>query len=78
MQNTVVATNDPEDRKGRLKRLGGSQSDHWNNVLANQTANALWPAKDAETRLRQYGAIAAALIGIQPKDEIEGTPVSGG
>jgi hypothetical protein len=42
MQNTMVVTNDPEDRKGRLKRLGGSHSDHWNNVLANQTANALW------------------------------------
>ena len=49
MQNTVVGTNDPKDRKGRLKRLGGSQSDHWNNVLANQTVNTLWLAKDAET-----------------------------
>jgi hypothetical protein len=72
MQNTVVGTNDPKDRKGRLKRLGGSQSDHWNNVLANQTVNALWLAKDAETRQRQYSATAAALSGIEPKDEVEG------
>ena len=38
---TVVA-DDPEDRKGRLKDLGGSQSDRWNNVLANQAMQALW------------------------------------
>ena len=30
---TVVA-DDPDDRKGRLKNIGGSQSDHWNNILA--------------------------------------------
>ena len=71
-RNTVVVTHDPEDRKGRLKRLGGSQSDHWNNVLANQTANTLWLSKDAETRRRQYGAMSAALRGIEPKDEVEG------
>ena len=71
-RNTVVVTHDPEDRKGRLKRLGGSQSDHWNNVLANQTANTLWLSKDAETRRRQYGAMSAALSGIEPKDEVEG------
>jgi hypothetical protein len=33
---TVVA-NDPNDLKGELKRIGGSQSDHWNNIIANQT-----------------------------------------
>ena len=27
---TTVVANDPEDRKGRLKTIGGSQSDHWN------------------------------------------------
>jgi hypothetical protein len=38
---TVVAV-DPEDRKGRLKNLGGSQWDHWNNTLALQAVQALW------------------------------------
>src|SRR5215211_676362 len=28
---TTVVADDPEDRKGRLKNIGGSQSDHWNN-----------------------------------------------
>lgn len=33
---TTVVANDPDDRKGQLKNIGGSQSDHWNNTLANQ------------------------------------------
>ena len=39
--STVVA-NDPGDLKGVLKNIGGSRSDHWNNILANQTVQALW------------------------------------
>jgi hypothetical protein len=69
---TVIA-NDPEALKGSLKYIGGSQSDHWNNVLANQTVKTLWLANsDEEARSQQYSATVAALIGIGPKDEIEG------
>lgn len=69
---TVVA-DDPEDRKGRLKNLGGSQSDHWNNTLANQTVQALWVKNSsAEERDKQLSATVAALMGIAPKDELEG------
>jgi hypothetical protein len=69
---TVIA-NDPEALKGRLKRVGGSQSDDWNDILANQTIQTLWLAhSDEETRSRQCSATVAALIGIAPKDEIEG------
>ena len=67
-----MVANDPEDLQGRLKRIGGSQSDPWNNMLANQAISTLWTAKDAETRSRQYTATVAALVGIGPKDEIEG------
>jgi hypothetical protein len=68
---TVVA-NDPNDRKGRLKTIGGSQSDHWNNILANQAAQALWVKNSsAEERDKQWSATVAALIGIAPKDELE-------
>jgi len=28
--------NDPNDLKGELKQIGGSKSDHWNTILANQ------------------------------------------
>src|SRR5687767_7662922 len=69
---TVVA-DDPEDRKGRLKCIGGSQSDRWNNTLANQAMQALWMKNsDAETRDKQVSATVAALMGIAPKDELEG------
>lgn len=69
---TVVA-NDPDDLKGRLKNIGGSQSDHWNNILANQAVQALWlKNSSAEERVKQLSATVAALIGIAPKDELEG------
>jgi hypothetical protein len=32
---------DPYDLKRVLKRLGGSQSDHWNKVLVDQTVQTL-------------------------------------
>jgi hypothetical protein len=69
---TVVA-NDPNDLKGDLKRIGGSQSDHWNNIIANQTIQSLWVKHSNETTLdRQRKATLAALVGLGPKDELEG------
>ena len=70
---TTVVADDPDDRKGRLKSIGGSQSDHWNNTLANQAVQALWlKNSSAEERDKQLSATVAALIGIAPKDELEG------
>ena len=70
--STVVA-DDPADRKGRLKSIGGSQSGHWNNRLANQTVQALWLKNSSpEERDKQLSATVAALIGTAPKDELEG------
>jgi hypothetical protein len=70
---TRVEAHDPATLPGELKAIGGSKSDNWNNILANQTLCALWLAhsKD-ETRDRQYSAALAALVGIGPKDELEG------
>ena len=69
---TVVA-NDPEDRKGALKSLGGSQSDHWNNTLAMQAIGGLWLKHSGEDEQnRQLAATVAALSGIAPRDELEG------
>jgi hypothetical protein len=63
----------PEQQPGRLKHLGGSTSDDWNNILANQTIQSLWlKHSDGETLDRQLAAAAAALVGIGPKDELEG------
>jgi hypothetical protein len=67
---TIVA-NDPDRLKGKLKHVGGSQSDDWNNVLANQSVQTLWiKNSDKETRDRQYRATVAGLVGIGPKDEL--------
>jgi hypothetical protein len=70
---TTVVVDNPDDFKGTLKRIGGSRSDHWNNVLMNQAARTLWiKHSDEETQDQQRNAIVAALIGIGPKDELEG------
>jgi hypothetical protein len=68
----VVAVN-PDAQKGAQKRIGGSQSDDWNNTLANQTVQTLWLKNcDKDAQDHQFNAALAALIGIGPKDEIEG------
>lgn len=69
----ILTANDPEDCKGELKQLGGSQSDSWNKLLANQVMGALWVKhSDDDVRKRQYRATVAALFGIEPQDELEG------
>jgi hypothetical protein len=68
-----VAADDRGDLNGRLKNVGGSRSDHWNNILAEQVVQALWlKHSDPATRERQFSATVAALIGIRPQDELEG------
>ena len=70
---TTVVANDPNSWKGGLKHIGGSQSDHWNNRIANDTALALWVANaNQENRDVKYEAAIAGLAGIAPKDELEG------
>ena len=68
-----MVADDPEDRKGRLKNIGGSQSDHWNNTLVNQAVQSLWMKNSSpEERDKQLSATVAALMGIGPRDELEG------
>jgi hypothetical protein len=55
-----------------LKDIGGSRSDEWNTIVADQTIQALWKHSDPETRVKQLDATVAALIGICPRDELEG------
>jgi len=69
----VTAVGNPEALKPKLKCVGGSQSDEWNSVLAKQTVDALWLAHSSdETQDQQRSATVAALIGIGPRDELEG------
>jgi hypothetical protein len=63
----------PSDMKGEQKAIGGSMSDDWNVVVANQVINTIWTKHlddgDAD-RLRT--AAVEALMGIKPQGEIEG------
>jgi hypothetical protein len=70
---TVVKMHDPARLAGRLKLIGGSMSDDWNNIIANQTVSALWVKhSDAEQVRKQRHAAVDALVGIAPRDELEG------
>ena len=62
----------PEALDPKLKKLGGSQSDEWNLILVNQAINTFWSSSDEDFLERQKSATLAALVGIDPKDEIEG------
>ena len=64
---------DSNVQTGRLKAMGGSQSDQWNETLAGQAVLSLWTKNsDSETSDKQLEGVLAALQGIGPKDELEG------
>jgi hypothetical protein len=67
-----VATVDVGAMEGTLKRIGGSQSDEWNVVIATQASNAIWKSADPKVAEDQLNAIACGLYQIAPKDELEG------
>ncbi len=72
-ETVMKVVGNPEALRPTLKCIGGSQSDDWNLVLANQTLNTLWCVHSNEEFLeRQKSATLAALVGVGPKDEIEG------
>lgn len=63
----------PAKDKGELRHLGGSKSDVWNTQLANQIVNTVWTKYSTpEQRENQVNATVAALVGLNPKDEVEG------
>ena len=64
---------DPENSTGALKDIGGSRSDHWNGTILKQTLDALWTTHaDPEEQRRRANAAYAGLVGIAPRDELEG------
>jgi hypothetical protein len=69
-----VVVYDLSKQKGRLKRIGGSMSDDWNNIIANQTCRTLWffEGTNDETKKQQRYAAVSALVSIAPRDEFEG------
>jgi hypothetical protein len=63
---------DPSEPK--LKHLGGSKSDEWNTLIANQVSNAGHYRASAtdEQRQEQYLAQFAFLAGVNPQNVVEG------
>lgn len=69
----VVDYGTPNDVNGDLRALGGSETDHWNNMLAVQAMKSAWTAQACTDELRtQHIAIVAALAGAAPRNELEG------
>jgi len=70
---TTLRVSPPESEPGSLKRIGGSMNDAFNNIVANQAIKSLWVAhSDSDGLDSQYQAVLAAMMGIEPHDEIEG------
>ena len=63
-----------DTREPELQHIGGSKSDDWNLLVANQAVNSAWYGKTPEPdwKKQQSNAILASLVGLQPADEIEG------
>ncbi len=56
-----------------FKELGGSASDHFNQILIRQVFNSLWlTGADDQDKNRHYQAAAAAPLAAQPQSELEG------
>jgi hypothetical protein len=73
-----VLVHDASKLEGRLKAIGGSMSDDWNNIIANQAIKALWIRSNAgdEEIEQQRHATVDAMIGMAPRDELEGMIVA--
>src|SRR5215211_2155948 len=76
-QPKQVMAIDPAAWEGKLKLLGGSKNDAFNDMVANQAARASWTAHaDEAAKHEQHLAVVAAMIGIAPRDELEGMLVA--
>jgi hypothetical protein len=62
-----------DDQKGQMKNIGGSRSDLWNRIIADQVMQALWVKNSRPEEVnKQLTAAVAALVGVAPRDELEG------
>jgi hypothetical protein len=69
----IVYLPDPAEQKPKLKQLGGSNADDFNNVLATSVIRSLWYGSSSQEETdRRMQAALATLISLKPQDEIEG------
>jgi hypothetical protein len=73
VRSNVIEARDPSSLPGKLKSIGGSKSDTWNKVIVNQAVQTVWAKNSGqEERQNLLNATVAGLIGISPRDELEG------
>ena len=65
---------DPNDQKGYLQPAGGSRCDAWNNLIIEQAIKAvpLYNNLSEGLRAERMNSVVGAMVGIDPKDELEG------
>jgi hypothetical protein len=64
---------DPARLPGTLRSIGGSNSDTWNNLIANQAITSIWNGHSDEAQtIEKNEAAVSALMAIGPRDEMEG------
>jgi hypothetical protein len=63
-----------DNRNPKLKYIGGSSFDAWNNSIASQATSSIWHGHnpDAERTHERQVASLSLLAGISPNDEFEG------
>ena len=72
-EGRTLELGNPDDWDSNLRILGGSRNEDFNQVVSLQSVNALWlKHAQGEERERLMNANIAGMIGIAPKDEIEG------
>ncbi|MBO4227214.1 hypothetical protein, partial [Bradyrhizobium neotropicale] len=57
---------------GKMQIVGGSKSDDWNGIVANQAFGTVWRSGDPKAAEAQLDAVLLAMICMKPKDEFEG------
>ena len=69
----ALGVTDLRDQVGKLKFIAGSNSDDFNSVLINQAVSTWWLGPGCTgTPERHRQAVVAVMMGISPRDEIEG------
>jgi hypothetical protein len=69
----VISIPRPEEQRGVLRSVSGSQYDDFSETLFHQVVEALWQANsDSDEHTRQVRATLAAMMGMKPRDELEG------
>lgn len=69
----TAAVKTPGAPSSDLQIVGGSRSDIWNRELVDQTVASLWLGySEGDGKANKMDAAITGLIGIGPKDEIEG------